>query len=178
MRTTIHAQHLPGDLTGFGQIDDGIHDVLYTGNLPHRLQRPENVFWGVVVHGRVDDARRDGVYADALLDIFHRQVARDGFKPAFGNHRHRGVGPRYRVIHQRRGYVDDAAAGLLRQHLLDRELADMEKTLDIDRHQRPQIVEGVIGKALREVYAGIVDEGVDRSEFANGGFGYFRRRRR
>lgn len=45
---------------------------------------------------------------------------------------------------RRRRDIDDASAGLLSQHLLDRELADEEKTFDVDGNERPQIVDRVI----------------------------------
>jgi hypothetical protein len=48
------------------------------------------------------------------------------------------------------------------EHLLDRELSDEEKTFDVDGNERPQIVNGVIHEGLREIYAGVVDERVDR----------------
>ena len=38
VRTAIDMQHLPGDLRGFRQIHDRIHDVFHARNLPHRLQ--------------------------------------------------------------------------------------------------------------------------------------------
>jgi hypothetical protein len=45
---------------------------------------------------------------------------------------------------RRRRDIDDASACLLSQHLLDRELADEEKTFDVDGNERPQIVDRVI----------------------------------
>jgi len=45
---------------------------------------------------------------------------------------------------RRRRDIDAASAGLLGQHLLDRELADEEKTFDVDGNERPQIVDRVI----------------------------------
>ena len=66
---------------------------------------------------------------------------------------------------------------LLSQHLLDRELADEEKTFDVDGNERAQIVDRIIREVLREIDARVVDERVDRSEFALGDFGDLRRRR-
>ena len=76
-----------------------------------------------------------------------------------------------RVIHHRRCNIDDAAALFLRQHLLDRKLADEEKAFDVDGNERPQIFDRVIGERLREKDAGVVDERVDRSELSLGDFG-------
>ena len=76
----------------------------------------------------------------------------------------------------RRRDIDDASAGLLSQHLLDRELRDEEKTFDVDGNERPQIVDRVIREGLREIYAGVVNERVDRAESGYGDFGDLRRR--
>ena len=140
----------------------------------HRRQALHHVLRSVPVKRRVDDARRDGVHAYALFRVFHRQAPRDGLKAAFRDHRNCSVYSGDRVIHHRRRDIDDASAGLLNQHLLDRELADEEKTFDVDGNERPQIVDRVIREALREIYAGVVNERVDRSEFALGDFGDLR----
>jgi hypothetical protein len=80
------------------------------------------------------------------------------------------------VILKRRRDIDEASAGLLSQPLLDRELADEEKTFDLDGNERPQIVDRVIREVLREINAGVVDERIDRFDFAFGDFGDLRRR--
>src|SRR5206468_1030771 len=69
-----------------------------------------------------------------------------------------------RVIHHRRRDIDDASAGLLSQHLLDRKLCDEEKTFDIDGNERPQILNRVIREVFREKYAGVVNERIDPVE--------------
>jgi len=74
------------------------------------------------------------------------------------------------VTDQSRRDIDNASARLLSQHLLDRELAHEEKTFDIDRSKRPQIIDRVICEMLREIYASVVDQRVDRSEFVFGNF--------
>ena len=65
---------------------------------------------------------------------------------------------------QRRRDIDDASAGLLRQHLLDRELGDVEEAFDVRRDERPEIVDCVIREGLREKDPGVVDQRVDRPE--------------
>ena len=37
---------------------------------------------------RIHDARRDGVHADAVSCVFHREMPGDRFKTAFSDHRH------------------------------------------------------------------------------------------
>jgi hypothetical protein len=113
------------------------------------------------VHRCIDNARRDGIHAYALFSIFHCQAPRDGLKAALRDHWERRVDSGDRVIYHSRSDIDDASAGLLSQHLLDRKLANEEKTLDIDGNERPQIVDRVIREVLREIYAGVVDECVD-----------------
>jgi hypothetical protein len=39
MRTTIHVQHLSGHLTGLGEIEDGVGDVLDIDDASERRQR-------------------------------------------------------------------------------------------------------------------------------------------
>ena len=80
VRTAIHVQHLPGHLTGFCQINDRVHDVFHPGNLTHRLQRLEQILRLPLMHGRIDNPRRNGVDAYALLGIFHRQASRNGLQ--------------------------------------------------------------------------------------------------
>jgi len=52
--------------------------------------------------------------------------------------------------------IDAASAGLLSQHLLDRELADEEKTFDVDGNERPQIVDRAIRIRARSRFARFV----------------------
>ena len=78
------------------------------------------------MHGRIDLTRRDRIHANALFRVFHRQAARDSLEAAFGDHRNRAVYSGDRVIHQRGRDIDDATAGLLSQHVLDRVLRNEE----------------------------------------------------
>ena len=84
----------------------------------------EKILRIILVNRRIDNARRDGVDAYALFCAFHCPAPRHGLKAASRDHRDRTVYSTDRVIHRRRRYIDDASAGLLSQHLLDRELAD------------------------------------------------------
>lgn len=58
-------------------------------------------------------------YADSFPGVFHRQVLGDRFQTPLGDHRHRRRDPPDRVARQGCRDRDDAAAGLLRQHLPD-----------------------------------------------------------
>jgi hypothetical protein len=97
----------------------------------------------------VSTTRRDRIHANALFRVFHRQAACDSLEAAFGDHRNRTVSGD-RVFNHRRRDIDNASAGLLSQHLLDRELGDEEKTFDVDRHQGPQIVDRVIREGFEK----------------------------
>ena len=85
----------------------------------------------VLVHRGVDDSGRNRVYTNAILCVFHRETSRDGRNPAFRDHRDRSWHSGYGMLDHRGGYTDDASAGLLRQHLLNRQLADVDKALQV-----------------------------------------------
>ncbi len=176
MRTPVHVQHFSRHLTGFGQINDRVHDVFHLDNLSHLLSGCEQLLRVILVHGSIDDTGRDGVHPYALSRIFNRQAPSDGLQAALGEHRDRRVYSGDRVINHRRGDIHDASAGLLGQHLLDRELADKEEAFDVDGDEGPQIVDRIIREVLRNEHAGVIDEGVDRSEIAPGRFGDLHRR--
>ena len=59
--------------------------------------------------------------------------------------------------------------------MLDRVLRNEEEALDVDRRESPPILDRVIREGLREIDARIVDERIDRSEFALGRLGDPRR---
>src|ERR1700722_15729249 len=170
-------KHLPRYLSGFSQIKNSVDDVRHTGNLPHRLQFPQNILRMILVHRSVYNARSNGVHAYTMLDVFHREAPCDRLQSAFRDHRNGGIGSSNRMIDQRRSDIDNASAGLLRQHLLDSELTYVEKALDVDRNERTQILNRVIDKRFRDVYPGIVDENIDSSELMRRYVDYFRRRR-
>src|SRR5271155_2937340 len=61
-------------------------------------------------------------------------------RPPLDDHRNGRIDPRDRMIHLGRGDIDDASAGVLSQHLLDRQLGDQEKTFEVDRCESTKIV--------------------------------------
>src|SRR5262249_2231879 len=63
----------------------------------------------------------------------------------------------------------DAAAGLLREHLLDGELCDVEEAFEVGGDEGAEVFGGVVGEGLGEEDAGIVDEDVDGTEAGEGG---------
>src|SRR5262249_28513481 len=89
VRTAVDVQHLPGDVTSFSQINDGLSDVLRVGDRAHRGEGLHEVPRGVLVKRGIDNARRDRIEADIVLCIFTRQAEGDGIKSALGDHRNR-----------------------------------------------------------------------------------------
>ena len=164
MRAAIDVQDVTSDSRGVGQVHDRVRDVLDRRRPTHRRQALHHVLRGLPVKRRVDDARRDGVHADAVFRVLHCQVLGDRFKTAFGDHRHRRRDAPDRVASQGRRDRDDAPAGLLRQHLLDGELGDVQEALEVRRDERLEVLGRVVRERLGEENAGVIDQCVDRLE--------------
>src|ERR1700746_3104768 len=96
----------------------------------------------------VNDAGSYSVESNMLLSVFHREVSGDGFKAAFRDHGKRGGNASNRVISQRCSNGDDAAAGLLCQHLLNRKLSDINEAFEIGRNESAKVVGRIIGERL------------------------------
>src|SRR5271163_3182946 len=106
----------------------------------------------------IDDSRRDRVHTDAVLCIFHRETSRDGLNSAFRDHWNRSIHSGYGMVGQRARYADDASAGFLRQHLFDRELADVDEAFQVDRSESFEVLGCVLDKRLNDEYPGVIDE--------------------
>jgi hypothetical protein len=164
MRTAIDVQDVPSNRRGVVQVHDCIRDVLDRRRLTHGRQALHHVPWGIAVKRRVNDAGRDGVYPDAVFRVLHREVLGDRLKTAFGNHRHRCRDAPDRIASKGRRDGDDAPAGLLRQHLLDGKLGDIEEALDVRRDERLEILGRVVRERLGEEDARVIDQRVNRME--------------
>src|SRR6266404_44452 len=103
-------------ILGFGQIDDSIDDVLDAGNRAQRRQSLQEFRRIVLMQWRIDHAGRNRVETDTLLRVFDRQVTGHGIEAALGNHRHRNIQARDRLLNQRRRDADNTATRLLSQH--------------------------------------------------------------
>ena len=114
MSAAIDVQDVTSDRRGVGQVYDRFRDVLNCRRPTHRRQAFHNVLRSVAVKWRVDGAGCDGIHADAVFGVLHREVLGDRLKTAFGDHRHCRRDAPDRVASQGRGDRDDAAAGLLR----------------------------------------------------------------
>src|SRR5215471_15536194 len=113
---------------------------------------------------RVHHAGRDGVHADAGVRVLHRQMLGDRFEPAFGEHGHRRRDTPDRVAGQGRRDGNDTPPGLLRDHVLDGELGDVQEALEVRRDERPEVLGRVVRERLGEEDAGVIDQGVNRRE--------------
>src|SRR5206468_1745171 len=82
-------------------------------------------------------------------------------KTAFGDHRHRRRDAPDRVASKGRGDRDNAPAGLLRQHLLDGELGDVQEAFEIRRDERLEVLGRVVRERLGGADVGVIDAYVD-----------------
>ncbi len=127
---------------------------------------------------RIDDAGRDRVHSDALFRVLHCQVLGYCFQTAFRDHRRRSGQAPDRVASQGGRDRDDAAAGLLRHHLFDRELGKVEESFEVGGDKGPKVVGRIVGEPFRHEHARVIDEHVDRPEPADGRLGNLGRRLR
>jgi len=105
-------------------------------------------------------------------------MLRDRLQTAFGEHGHRCRNAANRIAGERRRNRYDASAGLLRQHLLNDALGEVQKTLDIRGDERLEIVGRVVGERLRKEDPGVIDEGVNLLKSRQCGLDDFGGRRR
>src|SRR6266853_3955713 len=157
-------QDLPGDLASFRQVNDRAGDVVDRGKGAHRRQRFEEFSRILSVKRRVDDSGGHGIESNALLRIFGSQAPQCRFQPTLGDHGNGSGNSRNRIVDQRRGDADDAAARLLLLHLSDGKLRNIDEAREVGRHQSAKIFGRVVGEALRREDASIGDYGVDRAE--------------
>jgi hypothetical protein len=66
-------------------------------------------------------------------------------------------------------HAHDASARLLSEHLLDRELGDVDVAFEIRRDKGTEIVSGVISEGLRREDACVVDNNINRAKLLNSG---------
>ena len=57
MSATIHVQHFSSHLTCLRQVQNRIDDVVYIGDLSHRLPRFKRIFGSIAVERRIHNAR-------------------------------------------------------------------------------------------------------------------------
>jgi len=72
VRTAVDVQHLPSNVAGLGQVNNGVRDVADAGDCAHRRERLQEVLRFVRMHWRVDNAGRNGVEANVFLRVLDR----------------------------------------------------------------------------------------------------------
>ena len=169
MRTAVHVQHLPGNLARFGEIDHSACDLLRIGDRAHRRKGLQEILWVVFVKRSVNNSGRDRIEADVLLRIFRGQAAVIASRPPFVIIGRDTGKPPMGLSTNDDGDGRDASARLLSEHLLDRELGDVDVPFKIRRDQGTEIVSAVISEWLCREDACVVDNGIDRAELLNGG---------
>ncbi len=75
-------------------------------------------------------------------------------KVALGDHRNRSRNSRDRVLSQRRCDGRDAAAGALRQDLLDRPLRDEDEPFEVRGDKTTEFLNGVIREGFQALHPG------------------------
>lgn len=131
MRSAVDVENVSGDGRRVGEVHDGVGDLFDRGDATHWREGLHDIAGGVVMKGSGNDAGRDGVHANAVFRILHREMLRDRFEPAFGDHRHGRRETSDRITREGRGYRHDTAARLLREHLLDYQLGNIKEALDV-----------------------------------------------
>src|SRR5258708_27389051 len=119
---------------------------------------------------RINDARSDGIKANAFFRVFHRQVLRDGLDATFGDHRHGGRSPSYWMIRLRGADADHTAPRFLLQHLRDGKLAEIDEAVEVGRKQLPDVFSRVLRKWLGKVDTRIIHQRVDAAKSFDGRF--------
>ena len=111
---SVDMEHLAGHEAGGFEVEDCFDDV---GNLAHAAERVKlaeclmRLGW---VHGRLHDARRDGIHANAALGIFDSQRLGGRVESALRQRCEHGGHARKRVLGEARGDLHDMTAALLR----------------------------------------------------------------
>lgn len=134
VRSTVDVEYLSADLACVREVQDGVGDIIHVRKLSHRLQRPEKIFWIVLVHRRVHDSGGYRVESDPVLGILDGQALDRRVQPALGDHWNRRVHSCDRLIGERGGDAHNGA-GPLFEHLRHGKLGDVEKAQEIGRHQ-------------------------------------------
>src|SRR5262249_29087445 len=158
MSAAIDEQYLPRNRRRVGQIHDGVGDVPDSRRATHWRQTLHHVPRPVLGQRRVNSARRDGVHADTIFGVFHRKLLGNRFESALSEHRYGRVDAGHWVARKSCRDRDDASASLLRQHLFDGELGDVQESFKVRRYQRLEVVGGIVRKRPFEVDACVVGQ--------------------
>src|SRR5262245_12002714 len=116
------------------------------------------------MQGCINGAGSNCIHTDTLFCIFDGEAACNCINAAFGNHWDRSAYTRNGVVGERGRDADDAAAGSLQKHPLDRDLSYINETPKIGRNQPIEVLGRVIGKGLGEEYTCIIYQYINGAE--------------
>src|SRR6202035_5419670 len=106
VRAAIYVQDFTGGECGVRQVQNCVHDFFNFTDPADRLQPFERLQCLGPMHRSVDDARRDGVYASAILCVLEGECARPRIQTALN---HDLNSRRYacdRLVNEGGGYID------------------------------------------------------------------------
>jgi hypothetical protein len=156
------ASHKPGRL----KVENCLDDVGDLTHVPDRVKSPKGLVGLDRVHGRFDDAGRNGIHADAALGVLDGKRSGGSVEAILRQRREHGGHTVNGVIDKAGRDLHDMTAALL-LHLGERELRDVEEAGDVDAQHGGEVVRGVLDERLGDEDAGVVDERIDAPEAAN-----------
>src|ERR1700722_5393929 len=169
VRTVVHVQHLPCNVTSFRQINDSVGDILRVGNGTHWRKAFQEILRVVPVHRGVDDSGGDGVETYVILRVFARETEGNRVKSALGDHRDRRRTTRHWVVNQCRCDACHTPARALQQHLPDGQLGYEDEPFQVGGDEIVKLIGGVFGEGFACEDARVVDHVVDRAELGDRG---------
>ena len=150
-------------------MERGRDDLAHGADPFHRRQRLQKLVRRRRVHGRVDDAGRDRIHANALRRKLERERACRVVDTAFdedGKERRNGG---LRQARQARGDVDDRARAAL-GHVPGGLLTRIDEALQVRADHLLDVVDVVVGGRLGDEDARVVDEHIHVAEPIERGF--------
>jgi len=128
------------------------------------------------VKRRLDDAGSHCIESDVLFRVFRSQASQSCVQTTFSDHRKGSGYAGNWIVGQRSSDAHDAASGLLRLHLFNRKLRDMNEAIEVSRDESAKVVCRVLRKRFHKEDAGVRDDGIDRAELFDREFCNFLRR--
>ena len=157
-------KHFAGDIHRFSEIEYCICDVFSIGDRAHRRERLQKILGIIFVHRCIDNSRCHCIEADVILRVFTGKATRHCVQAALSDHSEGHRQSRVWIFDGGRRYVRHAATSALNQHLLHRQLRDVDEAFYVGGQQRAEIVSRVVDEGLRDEDACGVDDVIDRTE--------------
>src|SRR5271155_75890 len=109
------------------------------------------------MHRSIDDSWRNRVHTNAILGIFHRETSRDRLDDALRDHWDRRIHSVYLMLVHCVRNANNTSASFLREHLLNRQLGNVDEAFQVNRGESFKVLGRVVGKGLGEEYTRVVD---------------------